>query len=75
MVTLDKICLDKKVKVVSISDKILIKRRLLDIGIIPGIEIKKVLTSPFKGISAYQVMDAVIAIRDSDANNIEVCYV
>ena len=74
MVTLDKIYLDEKVKVVSISDNLLIKRRLLDIGIIPGIDIQKVLISPFRGMSAYQVMDAIIAIRDSDAKGIEVCY-
>ena len=32
MITLDKIDLNKKVKVISISDDHLLKRRLLDIG-------------------------------------------
>lgn len=62
-------------KVITISDNSTIKRRLLDIGIIPGIEIKKILISPFKGISAYLVMDSLIAIRDNDAKLIEVSYV
>ena len=63
------------VKVITISDNSTIKRRLLDIGIIPGIEIEKILISPFKGISAYLVMDSLIAIRDDDAKLIEVSYV
>ena len=72
--TLDKIDLNKSAKVITISDKSLIKRRLLDIGIIPGINLEKILISPFKGISAYLIMDSIIAIRDTDANYIEVCY-
>lgn len=74
MINLDSIEFNKKARVITISDKSLLKRRLLDIGIIPGISIEKMLVSPFKGISAYLVMDSLIAIRDSDAINIEVCY-
>ena len=74
MINLDSIEFNKKARVITISDKSLIKRRLLDIGIIPGISIEKMLVSPFKGISAYLVMDSLIAIRDSDAIDIEVCY-
>ena len=75
MFSLDKLSINKMVKVITISDNSTIKRRLLDIGIIPGIEIKKILISPFKGISAYLVMDSLIAIRDNDAKLIEVSYV
>ena len=75
MITLDKIDLNKKVKVISISDDHLLKRRLLDIGIVKGQKIEKILVSPIKGICAYLVMDAVIAIRDNDAFFIEVAYV
>ena len=71
MITLDKIDLNKKVKVISISDDHLLKRRLVDIGIVKGQKIEKILVSPIKGI----VMDAVIAIRDNDAFFIEVAYV
>ena len=74
MFSLDKLSINKMVKVITISDKSLIKRRLLDIGIIPGIKLEKILISPFKGISAYLIMDFIIAIRDTDANYIEVCY-
>ena len=75
MITLDKIDLNKKAKVITISDNYSLKRRLLDIGIINEIEIEKILTSPIKGMCAYLVMDAIIAIRDTDASLIEVSYV
>ena len=74
MINLDSIEFNKKARVITISDKSLLKRRLLDIGIIPGISIEKMLVSPFKGISAYLVIDSIIAIRDKDASFIEVCY-
>ena len=74
MFSLDEIDINKKACVITISDNSLIKRRLLDIGIIPGIEIEKMLVSPFKGMGAYLVMNALIGIRDIDAHDIEVCY-
>lgn len=74
MISLNNIKLNKKARVITISDKSLIKRRLLDIGIIPGIKIEKLLISPFKEISAYLISDALIAIRDEDASFIEVSY-
>lgn len=74
MCSLDRVNINEKVTVVNINNESLIKRRLVDIGIIPGMEIEKVLISPFGGISAYEVMDSLIAIRDDDAKCIEVCY-
>ena len=74
MYSLDKVNINQKVTVVNINNNSLIKRRLEDIGIIPGMDVKKVLISPFKGIGAYEVMDSLIAIRDDDAKCIEVCY-
>ena len=73
--SLNKLDLNKSAKIVSIDDKVTIKRRLLDLGLIPGTKIEKILISPFKGISAYLIMESIIAIRDKDAKYIEVCYV
>ena len=69
MISLDKTCIIKKV-----NSSSSMKRRLIDIGIIPNAKITKVLTSPFGGISAYSIMDATIAIRNNDAKEIEVEY-
>ena len=47
-----------------------IKKRLLDIGLIRGSEIKKVLEN--KGMNGYEIKGAVIAIRCEDTKDIEV---
>lgn len=74
MTSLDRVELEKECFVVSIENDLAIKRRFLDIGIVPGVLIKKVLNSPFGGISAYYVMGSTIAIRDEDARGIQVKY-
>ena len=74
MISLEKINLDKTYKVKDIHSTPSMKRRFLDIGIIPGATIKKVLTNPFGGIHAYFIMGTTIAIRDSDVKGIKVCY-
>ena len=49
-----------------------IRRRLQDIGIIPGTYVKCVMESPFGDPDAYLIRGAVIAIRKDDARNIAV---
>ena len=51
-----------------------IKRRFMDIGIVPGIEIIRYLEDIGKGISAYMIMDSLIAIRNMDVKGIKVIY-
>lgn len=71
---LDEIELGKKYEVVEVQTEPSMLRRFLDIGIIPGANIEKVLVGPFKGISAYCVMGTIIAIRDVDSEGIKVEY-
>lgn len=49
-----------------------IRRRLQDIGIIPGTLVECVMKSPFGDPAAYFIRGAVIAIRNSDAGNIPI---
>lgn len=49
-----------------------IKRRLLDIGLIPGREIECVGISPSGDPAAYLICGALIALRASDISNITV---
>lgn len=72
MTYLDKIDMNKTYKVLNISSKDLIKRRFMDIGLVRGSKIKKVLESPFKGICAYNIMGTNFAIRNKEASKIEV---
>lgn len=74
MISLDKIILDKPCIIKKVNATSSIKRRFIDIGIIPNAKITKVLTSPFGGISAYSIMGTTIAIRNNDAKEIEVEY-
>ena len=46
----------------------------MDIGIVPGIEIIRYLEDIGKGISAYMIMDSLIAIRNRDVKGIKVIY-
>ena len=74
MVSLDKINLNEEYQIININSDSFMLRRFLDIGIIEGAIIKKVLISPFKGICAYYIMSSTIAIRDKDAKEIMVSY-
>ncbi len=69
---LDNINLNDYVTIINVFGDTSIKRRLLDLGFIPGEEVKCVLISPFKDPKAYQVHGNVIALRNIDAHNIEV---
>ncbi len=63
---------------VGIIEKIMInddmKRRFMDIGIVSGSEIIRVMEDYGKGISAYIIMDSLIGIRNKDARGIIVNY-
>ena len=60
----DKVIVDK----ITTNDSI--KRRLLDLGLIPGTRIENVLKSPMGEINAYNIRGSLIAIRLEDASNI-----
>lgn len=46
------------------------KRRLIDLGIIPGTKIQPIFKSPSGNLTAYSFKKSVIAIRYEDAENI-----
>lgn len=54
----------------SIAHKSKIKRRLLDLGIIPGTKVSCVIKSPLGDPTAYFVRGALIALRNSDSCDI-----
>jgi DtxR family Mn-dependent transcriptional regulator len=43
------------------------RRRMLDLGILPGTEIEAVMTSPAGDPTAYRIRDALIALRRTQA--------
>lgn len=64
--------LDKKAKIKNINLKNI--NHFQDIGIIEGNTITCVLISPFNDPKAYKINGVTIAIRNKDANEIEVEY-
>jgi len=70
MISLDKLKINERALVKKLNNNNDIKRRLLDIGVIPGSEIECIMESPFNDPKAYLVKGAVYAIRNSDTKNI-----
>lgn len=63
---------NKTYKILSINCKGQIKRRLFDLGIIPGTFIKNIQNSPLGDPTAFLVRGTVIAIRKEDTKKIVV---
>ncbi len=59
------------VKAINISGAM--KRRLSDLGLIPGTEISCLLKSPSGDPVAYLIRGAVIALRSEETSNILLC--
>ena len=68
--TLDNLRIGESCRVVEIRNNGSIRRRLLDLGLVPGTIVTAVLISPFKDPIAYKIRNATIAIRKSDSKNI-----
>lgn len=58
--------------VLKLNSSGIIRRRLMDMGVLPGSNIRCVLSSPSGNPKAYFVKGSVIAIRNSDALDVEV---
>jgi len=72
IITLDKLNINDKAKVISINSKCNLKRRFEDLGIVRGSIIKCEFKSPFKDPTAYLIKECTIAIRENDSKYIKV---
>jgi Fe2+ transport system protein FeoA len=59
-------------RVVALRSRGLTRRRLLDLGVTPGAVIERAFTSPFGEPTAYRVRGALIALRQEQADQIEI---
>ena len=62
----------REYKIKNINTNEIIKRRLYDLGIIKGTDIKLLYISPSKTIKAYLIKNSIISLRNKDATLIEV---
>jgi len=57
----------KRAKVLSLGSSGNMRRRLMDLGLVPGTDIVRVMESPAGDPSCYRVRGAMIALRSHDA--------
>lgn len=67
---LSELNIGEKGKIISLDEELTMKRRLFDIGLIPGTQIECILKSPFKDPIAYFLRGTLIALRKKNAKNI-----
>ncbi|MBR1779427.1 MAG: ferrous iron transport protein A [Clostridia bacterium] len=67
---LDNLPANKKAVVVALLSSDNERRRNLDLGIVPGTNIKMLFESPNKNPKAYLIRGTVLALRNEDANKI-----
>ena len=69
-VTLNKLPVGKTGKVFDITAEGIIRRRLFDLGLIKRTFVKALHISPAGDPIAYEIRDAVIALRSEEAENV-----
>lgn len=69
-ISLDKLQVGHSAKVIKVDNIGSIRRRLLDIGLIPGVVVTATFISPFNDPVAYKIRNSLIAIRKKDSKNI-----
>ena len=72
IISLSELNLNQKGIVVDINCNSSIKRRLLDLGLIPGTYITPVFSSPFGEPTAFEFRDTIISIRKEDCSLIKI---
>ena len=62
----------EKAKVIELKNTGTIRRRLLDIGLTPGVIIECILFSPFNDPVAYKIRNATIALRKEGSRLVKI---
>ncbi len=70
--TLDQLPLGKSATVVRLTCQGVTRRRLMDLGVLPGVQVYADLRSPLGDPVAYRIRDAAIALRRDQARQIEI---
>lgn len=72
--SLNELDIDKCATISSLDCEGDLRRRLLDLGLIKGTNIKAILKSPIGNPIAYEVRGTTIALRKEDAKFIKIKY-
>jgi len=71
-VTLAEMRVGQKARVVHLMVEGLTRRRLLDLGLLPGTEVRAAMKSPLGSPIAYEIRGSMLALRPEDASKIVV---
>ena len=66
----DELLPDSEGRVIDVTLTGMLRRRLFDLGVIPGAKICRRYTAPSGSPIAFEVQGAVVALRKSDAKNL-----
>lgn len=70
--TLDQLGPDEHATVVSLGTSGQARRRLMDLGLVPGTDVVATMTSPLGDPTAYLVRGSTIALRRAQARTVEI---
>ncbi len=70
--TLDELGPEHRATVVALDTRGAQRRRLMDLGLLPGTEVRVDMTSPLGDPTAYLVRDGLIALRRSQARTVRI---
>jgi ferrous iron transport protein A len=70
--TLAEVGVGQRVRVIELHVEGLARRRLLDLGLLPGTEVTAVMRSPLGTPMAYDIRGSMLALRPEDTSKITV---
>ena len=70
IITLDQLPINQQGMILKLNCNLSIKKRLLDLGLIPGTYITSIFTSPFGEPTAFEFRNTIISIRNDDTSHI-----
>ena len=71
-ITLDKLNINKNATILNLNCNGDLRRRLLDLGLVNGTDIKAIFKSPMGNPIAYEVRGTTIALRKEDSKLIKI---
>ena len=70
--TLDLLAAGQRARVVAVHGEGVFRRRLLELGVLPGTEVERTGQAPLGDPLTYRVRGAVVCLRRVDARHVEV---
>ncbi|HEX8289252.1 MAG TPA: ferrous iron transport protein A [Pyrinomonadaceae bacterium] len=70
--TLADLSIGAEAKVIRVAGKTAVTRRLMEMGVVPGVAVKVIKTAPFGDPIQIRVRGYSLAMRKSEAENVEV---